>query len=124
MLNSGAIMISACSLALLKPEMRLAEKFDYMQNYLKVFRPTRSYSGISSTFALFQRIAGGEAIGFNNSVFLSERDTADRNFAMAYFMREHKAFPPNTNLHECMDLYFQFCSLEVDTEGLAGQSSD
>eukprot|EP00095_Tigriopus_kingsejongensis_P005251 maker-scaffold353_size198981-snap-gene-0.36 protein:Tk05251 transcript:maker-scaffold353_size198981-snap-gene-0.36-mRNA-1 annotation:"glutaminase liver mitochondrial" len=100
MLNSGALMISSLSLFQLHPEMRLAEKFDYMQNYLK-------------------RIAGGETIGFNNAVYLSERETADRNFAMAYFMREHKCFPPNFNLQECMDLYFQFCSLEVSTESLA-----
>ena len=38
----------------------------------------------------FQRIAGGEAIGFDNSVFLSEKETADRNYAMAYYMREKK----------------------------------
>lgn len=100
MLNSGAIMISSLSLSLLHPAMRLAEKFDYMQNYLR-------------------RIAGGENIGFNNAVFLSERETADRNFAMAYFMKEHKCFPSNFNLQQTMDLYFQFCSLEVNTESLA-----
>ena len=32
-------------------------------------------------------LPGGEHIGFNNSVFLSERDSADRNFALAYFMK-------------------------------------
>ena len=37
----------------------LAEKYDYLLQYLT-------------------RIAGGEQIGFNNSVFLSERQTADR----------------------------------------------
>jgi len=46
-------------------------------------------------------------VGFNNSVFLSERETADRNFAMAYYMRENKCFPPGTNLQDSMDLYFQ-----------------
>ena len=55
----------------------------------------------------FQRIAGDEYVGFNNSVFLSERETADRNFAMAYFMRENKCFPTGTNLQDTMDLYFQ-----------------
>ncbi|TRY63704.1 hypothetical protein TCAL_03613, partial [Tigriopus californicus] len=100
MLNSGAIMISSLCLSLLHPAMKLAEKFDYMQNYLR-------------------RIAGGENIGFNNAVFLSERDTADRNFAMAYFMKEHQCFPSNFNLQRSMDLYFQFCSLEVNTESLA-----
>ena len=88
MLNSGAIMVSALSLSLLKPEMRHAEKFDYMQRYL-------------------ERLSGYQDIGFNNAVFLSERDTADRNFAMAYFMKEHKCFPGQFNLQEAMDLYFQ-----------------
>ena len=31
--------------------------------------------------------------GFQNSTFLSERDTADRNHALAYFMRESACFP-------------------------------
>ena len=31
--------------------------------------------------------------GFQNSTFLSERDTADRNHALAYFMRESGCFP-------------------------------
>jgi glutaminase len=40
----------------------LAEKYDYLLQYMT-------------------RIAGGENIGFNNSVFLSERQTADRKMA-------------------------------------------
>ena len=54
-----------------------------------------------------RRYLGGEEIGFNNSVFLSERDTADRNFALAYFMKENKCFPKGFNLQECLDFYFQ-----------------
>ena len=38
MLNSGAIMIAAVALGLVNPEMRLAEKFDFMQDYLRVRR--------------------------------------------------------------------------------------
>ena len=34
---------------------------------------------------------GGVRPGFDNSVYLSERKTADRNFALGYFMREKKA---------------------------------
>ena len=64
-------------------------------------------------------MAGGADIGFNNSVFLSERETADRNFAMGYFMKENKSFPANTELQETLDLYFQSCSLEVNTETMA-----
>jgi len=63
---------------------------------------------LRSFFSFFlKKIAGDEYVGFNNSVFLSERETADRNFAMAYYMRENKCFPPATNLQDCMDLYFQ-----------------
>ena len=55
----------------------------------------------------FNKMAAGEKIGFNNSVFLSERDTADRNFALAYFMKENKCFPEGFNLQETLDFYFQ-----------------
>lgn len=46
-------------------------------------------------------------IGFNNAVFLSEREAADRNYALGFYMREHKCFPEKCNLRECMDFYFQ-----------------
>ena len=36
MLNSGAIMISSLAHSLMRPEMPLAEKFEYMQNYFRV----------------------------------------------------------------------------------------
>jgi glutaminase len=56
---------------------------------------------------MLQRLAGGEHLGFNNSVFLSERESADRNYALGFFMREYKCYPEKTNLRECMDFYFQ-----------------
>jgi len=52
-------------------------------------------------------LAGGEQIGFNNAVFLSERECADRNYALGFYMRENKCFPEKANLRECMDFYFQ-----------------
>ena len=60
------------------PEASLADKFEMIQNF-------------------FSKMAGGSYVGFQNSVFLSERDTADRNFALAYFMRENKCFPRCSN---------------------------
>ena len=39
-----------------------------------------------------KKIAGGEFMGFNNAVFMSERETADRNFAMAYYMKENRCY--------------------------------
>lgn len=52
-------------------------------------------------------MAGGEPFGFNNAVFLSEREAADRNYALGFYMRENKCFPEKCNLRECMDYYFQ-----------------
>lgn len=52
-------------------------------------------------------MAGGAHFGFNNAVFLSKRETSDRNYALGFYMREHKCFPENANLRECMDFYFQ-----------------
>ena len=63
MLNGGAIMSCALTLQLIQPRTNLAEKYDFL-------------------FQSLHRIAGYEFLGFNNSVFLSERETADRNFAM------------------------------------------
>lgn len=88
MINAGAILVCSLLKTLVKPEMTLAEKFDYTQSW-------------------FQRMAGGENFGFNNSVFLSEREAADRNYALGFYMREHKVFPEKTNLRECLDFYFQ-----------------
>jgi len=65
------------------------------------------------------KLAGQASVGFDNAVFLSERDTADRNFAIAYFMRENGAFPDGTDLKATLDLYFQCCSITVDAPGMA-----
>jgi glutaminase len=100
MLNAGAIMSSALILEKINPQLGLADKYDFLLNYMK-------------------QLAGGEGIGFNNSVFLSERESADRNFAMAYYMRENRSFPEGIDIQECLDLYFQACSLEVTAESLA-----
>ena len=88
MLNSGAIMSSALVCTMVEPKMSLSEKFDYIFHY-------------------FKKIAGDEHVGFNNAVFLSERETADRNYSMAYYLKENRCFPPKTNLANIMDLYFQ-----------------
>ena len=89
MVNSGAIMSASILLSLVKPELNMAQKYDYV-------------------LAFFKKMAGGEYVGFNNSVFLSERDTADRNFALAYFLRENMCFPPgNNSISDYLDFYFQ-----------------
>lgn len=88
MINAGAILICSLLKALIKPEMTLAEKFDFTMNY-------------------FKRLSGGENLGFNNAVFLSEREAADRNYALGFYMREHKCYPDKVDLKAVMDFYFQ-----------------
>ena len=62
-----------------------------------------------------------QQVGFNNAVYLSERQTADRNFALGYFMREHGAFPEGTDLVETLEFYFQCCSIESTREDGGGR---
>ena len=60
-------------------------------------------------FALYylQRMAGGEFVGFNNSIFLAEREVSDRNYALAYYMKENKCFPKGSNIKDCLDFWYQ-----------------
>ncbi|GHJ37693.1 glutaminase A [Streptomyces sp. TS71-3] len=96
MINSGAIM--CCSL--LHSDWDLADRFDHVAG-------------------TWHRLSGGGTVGFNNAVYLSERRTADRNFALGYFMREKRSFPLGTDLMETLDFYFQCCSIELDTRSLS-----
>ena len=56
MINAGAIM--TCSL--IKPELNLADRFEYMTQ-------------------VWKDLSGGERIGFDNAVYHSEKETANRN---------------------------------------------
>jgi len=61
----------------------------------------------------------GSRVKFDNAVYLSERATADRNFALAYFMRENNAFPENTSLQDILEFYFQCCSIQTTTRQMS-----
>ncbi|XP_040567819.1 putative glutaminase 2 [Lepeophtheirus salmonis] len=98
MINSGAIMSAAILLNLVKPELNISDKFNYVYNF-------------------FKKMAGDEFVGFNNSIFISERDTADRNNALAYFMRVNNCFPSGDNsIQDILDFYFQTCSLKMNSD--------
>jgi glutaminase len=96
MVNAGAIMTTS----MIRLDLDIADRFDH----------------VAATWA---RLAGGGRIGFNNAIYLSERQTADRNFALGYSMRENGAFPPGTDLLQTLEFYFQSCSIEVDAQMLA-----
>ncbi|KAJ8321745.1 hypothetical protein KUTeg_000216 [Tegillarca granosa] len=93
MINPGAIITTS----LFKSDLNIADRFDFCTQTLR-------------------RMTGGEYLAFNNAIFLSERQTADRNFALAYFLRENKnplshtckmCFPDGDKLMEVLDFYFQ-----------------
>ena len=97
LINAGAIMVAS----LLEPDKEPSERFNLVKNSL-------------------EEIAGHIGkIGFDNSVFLSEKQHADRNTSLAYYMRENgafkKAISPN-EISENLDLYFQCCSILINTK--------
>ncbi len=93
MINSGAIMCAS----LIKPQFTVADRFDYLIDQLSALN-------------------GGCKPHFSNPVYLSERQTGDRNYAIGYFMREHRAFPEGTDLIGTLEFYFQCCSVEVNAD--------
>ncbi|KAJ0023424.1 hypothetical protein NQD34_003323 [Periophthalmus magnuspinnatus] len=93
MVNAGAIVVSS----LIKPCANKAERFDYVMEFVK-------------------RMAGHHYVGFSNATFQSEKETGDRNFAIGYYMKEKKCFPPGADMIDALDFYFQLCSIEVNCE--------
>lgn len=91
LINAGAIVIAS----LIKRGLSPSDRFDYVMSH-------------------YRRIMGGEFLGFNNAIFLSEKETANRNYALAYYLKENRCFPDKTGLEETLDLYFQLCSMEVN----------
>ena len=45
----------------------------------------------------WNRLSANLGISFNNSVYLSEKDSADRNYCLAYMMQEKKSFQEGKN---------------------------
>lgn len=91
MINAGAIMTSS----LIRKGKPMADRLDHMH-------------------CLISALCGNQSPHFNNAIFHSERETADRNFALAHYMREVGAFPDDTDIFQTLDYYFSACSLEVN----------
>ena len=96
MINAGAI--ATCSL--IKQGSSVADRFDHVTEY-------------------WRRLAGDAKPGFSNTVYLSEKDKGDRNYALGYFMKEKRVFPEGTDLVQTLEFYFQCCSIETTCERTA-----
>jgi len=101
MINAGAIV--TCSM--IKPKLSLADRFEYITN-------------------ICSETIGEGRVSFDNSVYLSEKETANRNFALAYYMKEVGSFPDkDVNIKNVLDFYFQCCSIQTNTKQMARMMS-
>lgn len=66
---------------------------------------------------LVRFITKNNEIGYNEEVYLSEKNTGSRNRAMAYLMSNKGIL--EGNVEDVLDTYFKQCSIEVDTVDLA-----
>lgn len=92
MINAGAIAMSS----LIKGK----DNSDKIERILKFVR----------------KLAHNEEIFVNEEVYISEKNTGDKNRALAYFLKDIKILD---NVEEVLDLYFMHCSIEVTTKDLA-----
>lgn len=64
-----------------------------------------------------RKATNNPSIGLNEEVYLSEKETGDRNRALAYFMKSNGML--EGNIEEILDLYFKQCSIEATALDLA-----
>ncbi len=96
LINSGAIMTSS----LIRPEDKLNERLKYVMDH-------------------WEGLCGDKPVSYKEESFVAERESADKNFALAYLMQERGAFPENTDLNETINFYLKCCAIEVGIDSLA-----
>lgn len=114
LINSGAIMCTSLVRRALTMDKRLEAIIDTWRALTHgIDMPADDATDVERSF--------GRKPRFNAEIFLGERRTADRNNALAYFMRENKAFMNNdqVDVQEVLELYFQTCSIEINSEQMA-----
>ena len=67
--------------------------------------------------AFARHLAGDETLKWNESIYRSERDTANRNRALGYFLASNGVL--EEDVEETLDVYFRQCSIEVTCTQLA-----
>lgn len=93
MINAGAIAL--CTLIKGKT---------YKQKFERLLQFTRN-------------LAKNESIDINESVYLSEKATGNKNRALAYMLNAYKMI--DENVEELLDCYFKACSIKVNCKDLA-----
>lgn len=113
LINAGAIMTASL--------IRLQEKQERVKQGRLTALDLRGWAGsrFEHVMSRWQALCGGEKPRASMSIYLSERTTADRNFALGHYMREKGAFPDDVDLDDVLDFYFQSCSIELNAESMA-----
>jgi glutaminase len=93
MINAGAIMITSM--------IKGKNNDEKLERMLKFFR----------------KLSGNENLDINYDVYMCEKQTGDRNRAMAYLLKSEGIL--EENVEEVLDLYFKQCSIEVTVKDLA-----
>lgn len=93
MINAGAIAIAA----LIKGESK-EEKIERILTFIR-------------------KIAHNDEIKINQSVFNSEKETGNRNRAIAHFLKDIGNL--ESDINDVLDVYFSQCSIEIDCRDLA-----
>ena len=52
-------------------------------------------------------MTGGAAPSFDNASYLTSRNSSDREYCLAYMMREEDVYPPGTDIEDMLDLFTQ-----------------
>lgn len=66
---------------------------------------------------LLRKMTGNPHIQVNEAVYRSEKKTADRNRALAWFLKDSGVL--TGDVEETLDLYFRHCSIEVTAKEIA-----
>ncbi len=66
---------------------------------------------------LIQQITDNNKIYYNTQVYLSEKETGDRNRAIAYLLKNKNMIQGDVD--HILDAYFKQCSIEIDSVDLA-----
>ncbi len=72
---------------------------------------------LERVLAMLRRIAQSPDIAVNEAVYRSEKETGDRNRALAYYMKSTGIL--SGEVTPLLDAYFRLCSVEVDCRDIA-----
>lgn len=100
MVSAGAILL----MSLLYPDLVPSDRFQKITD-------------------IWTELTVSKHIGFDNSVYLSELASADRNFALAHYMKNEGCFPDyvktKAHLDEHMKFYFRNCAISATAKQVA-----